>query len=111
MFRFICHLLGKPYEPIEIEVLKSQIYLLQEQNKELLHTIIDLTKPEVRPVMETPQEIKSKYVPWSVTRRNLEKKDREIASELMKRSNPEVAKEIEELEKELGVNENASNQS
>lgn len=111
MLRFICHLLGRPYEPIEIEVFKSQIHLLQEQNQELLHTIIDLTKPEVRPVMtEIPQEVKPKHVPWSVTKRALEKRDRELAAEMLRRNNPEIVKEIEKLEEELGVND-ASNQS
>lgn len=107
MFRFICHLLGKPYEPIEIEVLKGQILLLQEQNKDLLHTIIDLTKPEIRTVnTEIPQPVQPKHVPWSVTRRKLEQDsrlERERINAELKRTNPEVAENIEKLEEELGV--------
>lgn len=109
MLRFISYLLGKPYEPCKsCETLKEQIHLLQEQNSELLHTLIDRTKPEIRPIGETPKAVTRGFKPWSVKQAELEKKDREQLNQRIRDANPEVVEQIDKLEEELGVKENAS---
>jgi len=107
MLRFISFLLGKPYETCKsCETLKEQLKIMQEQNKDLLYTLIDRSKPEVRPInIEKMEPIKPKYVPWSVTQRNLERKDREQFNAQVKRDNPEIAADVDKLERELGVSD------
>lgn len=105
MFRFISLLMGKNYESAEIQLLREQIRFLQEQNEELLHTLIDRTKPEIRPIESAPEPIKPKFVPWSHTQRSLELRDRLRFNEQMKRNNPDIANKIDDLEKELGVDD------
>jgi hypothetical protein len=107
MLRFISFLLGKPYESCKsCETLKEQLKIMQEQNKDLLYTLIDRSKPEVRPLnIEKMEPIKPKHIPWSVTQKSLERKDREQFNEQLKRNNPGIADEVDKLEKELGVSD------
>lgn len=136
MIRLLLFLLGKRgYESCKgCEILKEQLERADNINERLESTIIDLVKPRV---VEVParevNEIKKPALTWSARRAALEANDRREAE--MRRNSPHVAREFkipnsipitpptirddsttqtvspskstEELEQELGVDENA----
>lgn len=82
MFRFIAHLLGKPYEPCHsCEILKHQIDIVNHEKAQLINMILNVVKPNVitapsEPVMFNPLPTK---MSWDQKRRFLEAEDRKIA--------------------------------
>ena len=86
------------------EILRDQLDESNRERKELLHRLLDKDKPEPLPTVqsEPPVPITPAFVPWRVKQQLLEAEDRKRA-ELMRTR----AREIAELEDELGVN-NAS---
>lgn len=84
---------------------KEQLNIVREENKNLLDTILNFLKPKEVIFQETKtiEPIKPKAVPWDVRKRQLEENDRINAR--LKNNHPEVAKDIEKLEEELGVKE------
>lgn len=84
------------------DTLKLALDHLEYQNRELLKTILELSKPKVETVPTlTREEIESlapKTIPWHVKRRQLEAEDRETAR-IMK----EKEKEIEDSKKDFTV--------
>lgn len=74
------------------DILKMELAIVREQNKQLLDTILDFTKPKVE---ETPVREVNSFVPqvrtWKQKQRLLEEEDRVRA------------KVIAEMEKELDI--------
>lgn len=112
MFRFLCFLFGKDYEPCKsCETLQIQLQIANEDRQRLTETLLDILKPKV--VESVPQElnqIQSSSALFSRRRAALEAKDREEAKILKSSTNLgkpdiEAVKNINELEKELGITE------
>lgn len=91
---------GLPPDSCEsCEVLRQQLTESNAERKDLLHRLLDRDKPE--PLQSEKEELKPitpQYTPWRVRQQMLEQEDRAKAR-IMK----EKAKEIEDLENELGV--------
>lgn len=88
------------------ETLRGQLEFVNFEKKQLLDAILRLTNPQ----FETPhneqetQPIRPKNIPWTVKRQMLEEEDR-VRARVIERTR----KDIDELEKELGVGEEANN--
>lgn len=83
------------------EVLRDQLDKSDVERRELLSRLLEKDKPEpspAEPVM--PKAITPQFIPWRVKQQMLEAEDRKRA-QLVR----EKAKEIEDLEKELGIAE------
>ena len=79
--------------------MREQLAKSDSERKELLHRLLDKDKPE--PLVQEIEEHKAitpNFTPWRVKQQMLEAEDRKQA-ELLRAK----AKEIEELEKELGI--------
>ena len=113
MLRFICHLLGKPYESCKsCETLKTQLDYERTNNAELLASLLNIAKPTiVEQNVKEIEPIRPKAIPWHKKQQMLEEQKRMEARVLRQRAvdeknEPSVMKDIENLEKELGI-ENA----
>lgn len=120
MTRFILFLLGKTgYEPCKsCETLKAQLNIANHEKEVMTQTLLDLLKPQVQ---ELPSRevvpVATNLQTWSRRRAILETQDREaarIATESKLVGKPDSIKveigptrSVEELEKELGVEQNA----
>lgn len=84
------------------EILRDQLDESNRERKELLHRLLNKDKPEPPPIQaeEKPIPITPNFVPWRVKQQILEAEDRERARLMKNRT-----KEIDELEKELGVSD------
>lgn len=88
------------------KTLHDVLNQVQEHNRILINTIVDMSKPV--PAEEVPMKdmepIKPRYVPWNVRKRMLEEQDR-IKAEHMKALDEEldglVAKSADGVEKEI----------
>ncbi len=81
------------------EVLKESLAIERQFNKVLFEKLLDPKIPEKEPVsIEEPQAITPQFIPWRVRQQMLEAEDRKKA-ELTKAKE----KEINELEKQLGI--------
>jgi hypothetical protein len=81
------------------EILREQLTKSERERSELLHRLLDKDKSEPPPAtQEEYKPITPQFTPWRVKQQMLEAEDRKKA-QLMR----DKAKEIEELEKELGV--------
>lgn len=82
------------------EVLRDQLDKSEAERRELLHKLLDKDKPEplVPPGAEDLRPFTPQFIPWRVKQQMLEAEDRKKA-ELMRNK----AKEIEDLETELGI--------
>jgi hypothetical protein len=81
------------------EVLRDQLDKSETERRNLLMRLLDKDKPESSP--PSTEEIKAitpQFIPWRVKQQMLEAEDRKRA-QLVK----EKAKEIEDLEKQLGI--------
>lgn len=114
MFRFISFLLGRQYEECKgCEILKQQLYIVNEEKRQLTQTIIDIVKPQPPAIQHVTS---GTTVPitavssFSRRRAAREVRDREEAKAL--RDSPFIAKPddindkivdnaVEKLEKEL----------
>ena len=89
-------------EPVRCEVcevLRTQLDESNRERKELLTRVLNPTQSEPLSVKEEePQPIRPQVIPWKVRQQMLESEDRKQA-QLMR----DKKKEIEELEKELGI--------
>lgn len=85
------------------ETLREQLALVNEDKRKLLEIILEKNKtiPEEINKPSEHKPVGSSYVPWNVRRAALEAEDREKARILRDRE-PEQ-KEIEKLEKEIGI--------
>lgn len=115
--RILEKLFGLQAEEVQLcescETLKSQLAITNEQNRQLLRSLLELTNPKPAAPVETKeiQPITNKYVPWRVRQQMLEEADRAKAA-IIRRREDEIADikkqseiiKIEELEQELGVN-------
>jgi hypothetical protein len=92
---------GLQDEPCEsCELLKIQLAKCEELRNELLTRLLDKDKPIPPPAM-TEEEFKpitSQFVPWRIRQQMMEAEDRKSA-QLLQQS----AKDIAELEKDLGI--------
>ncbi len=89
------------------ETLKLQLEIANNERAELLKTMLGLVKPEViqHPIVPVKPFINKGGIPWAIRKKGLEEKDREemrIKNEL-KNQNVKTDSSVEELEKELGV--------
>lgn len=104
---FMYKILGvEPRACLVCEVLREQLAISEKERRELLQRA--LAPPSIPTEPEIQEEFKPimpKFIPWNVRRQMLEADDRK-AAQLMK----EKAKEIAELEKELGVAAEAKQQ-
>lgn len=83
------------------EILRDQLDESNRERKELLHKLLDKGAEPLPQVAEQhPVPITPPFVPWRVRQQFLEREDREAARVLRDR-----AKEISELEKQLGVSD------
>jgi len=82
------------------EILRTQLDESSRERKDLLMRLLDRDKPESPSIVSTDDmvPIKPQFTPWRVRQQMLEAEDREKAR-LMK----EKVKEIDELEKEVGI--------
>lgn len=88
------------------ETLKQQLQQANYEKQLLLNRILSPNNPEPVEIEQEPIELKqSKYVPWSVMRQTLEENDRAKAIEIAKQKaeREKLQKEIEQIEKEVGV--------
>lgn len=87
------------------ETLRMQLDTVNRINKELIDHLFPM-KPESDELGSVPEMIKPKLIPWKVKQQMLESEDRRKAI-LMRQaeSNNKIPdkKEIEELEKEIGI--------
>lgn len=86
------------------DVLQKQLEISNYEKKQLLEHILDFTKPRAEEIRVTREiePIKPKAVPFSVRREMLEREDR-VKAEILKQKEQEM-KSIEDLEKEVGIN-------
>lgn len=87
------------------ELLKMQLHNSEQERKELLNRLLAKNEP-VSPLAMVEEEFKpitSQFVPWRVRQQMLEAEDRK-SSQLLQQS----AKDIAELEKDLGITPVAS---
>ena len=111
MIRFITFLLGRQYEPCKsCEILKQQLEFVNAEKKELRETLLAIVKPQPQIVqaVSSSQQIQIPAVSTFSRRRSiLESRDRETARTLKDSSliakSDDVVKQINNLEKELGV--------
>jgi len=85
------------------ETLRLQLDIANHERRQLLETIIGFTKPAVQEVTQEPRNIEPilpKTVLWRTRQHQLEENDRMTAEK-----NKARQKEIDDLEKELGVEE------
>jgi hypothetical protein len=88
-----------PLSCLTCEVLRDQLDKSEGERRELLTRLLEKDKPEPSPVQTVePKAIQPQFIPWRVKQQMLEAEDRQRAK-LVK----DKAKEIEDLEKELGV--------
>jgi len=91
-------------EPVRCEVcevLRTQLDESNRERKELLTRVLNPTQSEPLPIKEEePQPIRPQVIPWKVRQQMLESEDRKKA-QLMR----DKKKEIDELEKELGIDQ------
>jgi hypothetical protein len=119
MFRFISFMLGRQWEPCKsCENLKEQLIYERDNNMRLTNTLIQIVSPKAveAPPIEINQVAASSAL-FSRRRAMLEEKDRQEAAILNQRKhvaipdNLRVASKtnnittVEDLEKELGVEE------
>lgn len=83
------------------ETLRSLLDTEKFEKSQLLNTLLHKDQSSQPMEVELPKPITSKHIPWNVRRQMLEAEDRETAR-LLKKQQAET-KQIEELEKELGV--------
>lgn len=120
MIRFISHLFKMNYEPCKgCDVLRTQLQIANENNKELTQTLLNLLNPKV--IEATTREIlpiKQNLTTFTKRREMLEAEDRNKAKvmldskfiarvdDVMKVASTKVAGktvDINELEKELAI--------
>ena len=90
------------------EVLKMQLDIANTEKRKLLDSILVKPIEEVSPEVNY-KEIKPRTVPWNVRRQQLEAEDR-IKANLLKNKQVELKnddKELEELEKEMEMDNEA----
>lgn len=88
-----------PFPCATCEVLHEQLANSERERRELLHRLLDKDRPEpLSTVSEEHVPIQPQFIPWRVRQQMLEQEDRAKAR-LMK----DKEKEIESLEKELGI--------
>src|SRR5215510_5269851 len=109
---------GRSYNPCRCcEVTERQLNIVNEEKRELMNTILDLVKPAptqnqipfVTGMQQIPQVVRSPSARWDVRLREKERQARELKSttEILKHDRPEIRSEVEKLEAELGINEDA----
>lgn len=84
------------------EILKLQLSIMNQNNKELMNRILEKPEPESKPDVESFVPINKHEVPFRVRREILEREDRAKAKSLKLAAKPDSS-QIEELEKELGI--------
>lgn len=102
------------------ETLKMQLNIANSEKERILEALLEKSKPVEVANAKVPGELKEvrKALPWHVRRQMLESEDRETARILREKAErdkniigtPEpkpVEEQISELEKELGVEEDA----
>ena len=90
-----------PPSCLTCEVLRDQLDKSEGERRELLARLLEKDKPEPSHAhVEEPKAITPQFIPWRVKQQMLEAEDRQRAK-LMK----DRTKEIEELEKEMGVSD------
>ena len=106
-------LLGKPYEPCKsCGILKVQLELANAERERLVNSIINLIKPnEIKIEDKVLEPVKPKSIAWRERKRMLEEDSRSQAAavrSLKEFSDKANKNSIENLEKELGIDEDAS---
>jgi hypothetical protein len=91
------------------DVLKIELERTCRERDKLLDTILNKDKPQPRPELTNIQPV-TRQVPWHIKRQQLEQADREEAAKLRAAEDGKTEqlltdkqKEVESLEKELGV--------
>lgn len=87
------------------EVLREQLASSERERRDLLARLLEKDKSE--PLVqdrEAPEPITPQFIPWRVRQQLLEQEDRKAAALLRDKK-----KEIDALEKELGVGANVDN--
>jgi hypothetical protein len=112
MIRFIMFLLGRPYETCKsCETLKQQLAFVNDEKKQLTETLLSIVKPktfESPPVELNPIVATSGL--FSRRRAAMEERDRMEAKILSEKKNlgvPDNLKDINQLEKELDIPQEA----
>ena len=88
------------------DTLRDLLEIEKFEKRELLkHLLHEPPAPEVVKYEGTPQEVRPKTISWRVRREMLEQEDRVKAQTIQRQQAEEKsAKSVDELEKELGVN-------
>lgn len=89
----------EPMPCLVCEVLREQLYHSEAERKELLQRVLIPSMP-IEPVtdVQVPKPITPPFMPWRLRQQILEQEDRHKAKVMR-----DKAKEIADLEKELGV--------
>jgi hypothetical protein len=89
------------------ETLKEQLAIANIEKRQMLESILSLTAKPAENQSSPPvdyEKLKPKMMTWNVRRQMLEAEDRKAAQVLAEqRKNKDVEKDIEELEKEVGI--------
>lgn len=116
MIRFICFLLGKPYETCKsCETLKQQLEYERDEKRQLTETLLSIIKPKAyeAPTVELNPIIQTSGL-FSRKRAAMEAKDREEARILRQSTNlgkpddmlrASQNNDVSHLEQELGIEE------
>lgn len=92
------------------ETLKMQLSIANIEKKQLLDSILSFTKPAIQEVTHVkPEDVKSKIMTWNVRKQMLEQEDRRTAALL--KDKEKIQKQIDELEKEVGIEKETENAS
>ena len=108
MIRFICFLLGRPYESCKsCETLKLQLEYERSEKQQLTQTLLNIIQPKAfeAPAIEL-SPIPHTSAIFSRRRAALEEQSRQEAKILRERKHVGLPdKEVEKLENELGISE------
>ena len=87
----------------------EELMVLRAEKQKLLDRLIDPPKPEPVVPQELPQPVQRGPLPWALRRNILEEQDRAKANIIKEQADKAArlmdSKEVEKLEKELGVND------
>lgn len=108
--RFYRWLMKEPEPCSNCEMLRLVLATEQFEKKQLLQSVLELTKPvvETKPEKVHPDELKPilpTHIPWRVRQQMLEQEDR-VKAKIINEKKLEL-ESIAKLEKDLGVNTDA----
>jgi hypothetical protein len=112
LIRFLCFLLGRPYETCKsCQILKEQLLFVNDEKRQLTEILLKIVSPKTyeNPLVELNPVVQTSGL-FSRRRAALEEKDRQqakILTEAKYLGRPDNLKDVESLEHELGIEKEA----